>query len=187
MSLIKLYFEFFKIGLFSIGGGLATLPFLQKLAENYDWLTSNELVNMIAISESTPGPIGINTATFVGYQANGIIGGVISTLGIVTPSILIIILIAHFFNKFNEKPIVQGAFLGIRPAVTGLIASVGFEVLRLSVINIDKFSATNKVIDLINYKEIILFVVVLYLINKYNKHPIIYLAGAAIIGIIFKM
>src|SRR5699024_7366077 len=109
MIYINLFLIFFKIGLFSIGGGLATLPFLQELANNYNWISSEELIDMIAISESTPGPIGINTATFVGYKAAGIFGGIVTTLGIVTPSIIIIIIIAHYFKRFNEKPLVQGA------------------------------------------------------------------------------
>ena len=186
MSYIKLFFTFFKIGLFSIGGGLATLPFLQDLADKYDWITQAELIDMIAISESTPGPIGINTATFVGYKAAGVFGGIITTLGIVTPSIIIIIIIAHYFKKFNEKPLVKGAFFGIRPAVTGLIASVCFEIIKISVLNIDKFNLSKNILDLINIKETILFGVVLYLIYKYKKHPILYIGGAAIIGVIFK-
>jgi chromate transporter len=187
MSYIKLFFTFFKIGLFSIGGGLATLPFLQDLADKYDWITQAELIDMIAISESTPGPIGINTATFVGYKAAGVFGGIITTLGIVTPSIIIIIIIAHYFKKFNEKPLVKGAFFGIRPAVTGLIASVCFEIIKISVLNLDKFNLSKNFIDLINIKETILFGVVLYLIYKYKKHPIIYIVGAAIIGVVFKL
>ena len=187
MTLIRLYYEFFKIGLFSIGGGLATLPFLQKLADNNEWLTTSKLVNMIAISESTPGAIGINTATFVGYEAAGIFGGIITTLGIITPSIIIIIMIAHFFKKFNEKPIVKGAFLGIRPAVTGLIGSVGFSVLILSVINLDKYNLSKKIIDLINIKELLLFSLIMTLLLRYKKNPITYLAFAAVIGFIFKL
>lgn len=186
MIYIKLFFLFFKIGLFSIGGGLATLPFLQDLADKYDWITSKELINMIAISESTPGPIGINTATFVGYKAAGVFGGIITTLGIVTPSIIIIILIAHYFKRFNEKPLVKGAFLGIRPAVTGLIASVCFEIIRISILNIERFNLSKNILDLINVKETILFAVVLYLIYRYKKHPIIYIAGAAVVGVVFK-
>lgn len=186
MIYINLFFIFFKIGLFSIGGGLATLPFLQDLADKYDWITSKELINMIAISESTPGPIGINTATFVGYKATGVLGGIITTLGIITPSIIIIILIAHYFKKFNEKPLVQGAFFGIRPAVTGLIASVCFEVIRISILNLEKFNISNNILDVINIKETILFGVVLYLIYKYKKHPILYIAGAAVVGVVFK-
>lgn len=187
MIFIKLFFTFFKIGLFSIGGGLATLPFLQDLADKYDWITQSELIDMIAISESTPGPIGINTATFVGYKAAGVFGGIITTLGIITPSIIIIILIAHYFKRFHEKPLVQGAFFGIRPAVTGLIASVFYEIFRISVLNFDKFNLSNNILDLINIKETILFGAVMYLIYKYKKHPIIYIVGAAVVGVVFKL
>lgn len=186
MIYLELYFIFFKIGLFSIGGGLATLPFLQDLAETHDWITSKELIDMIAISESTPGAIGINTATFVGNKAAGLLGGITTTLGIVTPSIIIIVLIAHYFKKFNEKPLVKGAFLGIRPAVTGLIASVGVEVLRLSILDIEGYKLSKQILDLINLKESLLFIAVMYLIYKYKKHPIIYIAGAAVVGIVFK-
>lgn len=186
MIFLRLFFIFFKIGLFSIGGGLATLPFLQDLTENYDWMTSKELIDMIAISESTPGAIGINTATFVGYKAAGVFGGVITTLGLVTPSIIIIVLIAHYFKRFNEKPLVQGAFFGIRPAVTGLIASVCFEVIRISILNIERFNLSKNIIDIINLKETALFVIMIYLIYRYKKHPILYIAGAAVVGIIFK-
>lgn len=186
MIYLRLYFIFFKIGLFSIGGGLATLPFLQVLVDKYSWLTSQELVNMIAISESTPGAIGINTATFVGYEAGGILGGIITTLGIVTPSIIIIVLIAHYFKRFHEKPLVKGAFLGIRPAVTGLIGAVAFEIVRISIINFEEYSLSKNILTLFNFKESLLFVVLLYLIYKYKKHPIVYIVGAAIIGIIFK-
>ncbi|NLC04640.1 MAG: chromate transporter, partial [Tissierellia bacterium] len=133
------------------------------------------------------GPIGINTATFVGYKAAGVFGGITTTLGIVTPSIIIIILIAHYFKKFHEKPLVQGAFLGIRPAITGLIASVFFEVLRISILNLEKFNLTKNILHLINFKETFLFVAVMYLIYKYKKHPILYIAGAAIVGVAFKL
>lgn len=187
MIYLKLFFIFFKIGLFSIGGGLATLPFLQELARNYDWITSEELIDMIAISESTPGPIGINTATFVGYKAAGLFGGIATTLGIVVPSIIIIIFVAHYFKKFNEEPLVQGAFLGIRPAVTGLIASVFFEVLRVSVLNLKGYTFGKNILNIINFKEAVLFISVLYLIHKFKRHPILYIAGAAIVGVIFKL
>jgi chromate transporter len=186
MIYLKLYLLFFKIGLFSIGGGLATLPFLQDLADTHDWITSEELIDMIAISESTPGAIGINTATFTGYKAAGVFGGITTTLGIVTPSIIIIVLIAHYAKRFNEKPLVQGAFLGIRPAVTGLIASVGVEVLRISILNFEKYDLSKQILDLINLKETILFAAVMYLIYKYKKHPILYIAGAAVVGAVFK-
>lgn len=186
MIYFKLYIEFFKIGLFSVGGGLATLPFLQQIVYQYGWITSEELLNMIAISESTPGPIGINMATFVGYKTTGILGGILATIGIVTPSIIIIILIAHYFTKFSEKHIIKSGFYGIRPAVAGLIGAAGFEVAKISIFNIKRYIEGKKILQLFDLKGILLFGIMLFLINKYKKHPIIYIVSAAIIGIIFK-
>lgn len=186
MIYLLMFFEFFKIGLFAIGGGLATIPFLQGLTYKYDWFTSQELIDMIAISESTPGPIGINMATFAGYKTAGVPGGIIAVAGIVMPSIIVIVLIAHYYMKFSEKPLVQSAFYGLRPAVTGLIGAAGFEIVKVSLLNIGRFFETNNIFDLINIKSVILFIIILYFSNKYKKHPIVYLAAAAIVGIVFK-
>lgn len=186
MTLIEVFFIFFKIGLFSLGGGLATLPFLQDACAKYGWMNSSQLADMIAISESTPGPIGINMATFIGFKIFGILGGIIATLGLVAPSLIIIILIAHYFMKFNEKPIVKAGFYGLRPAVTGLIAAAGFEVAKIALFNVDKFQKTNKILDIFNIKALLLFAVIVFLINKFRKHPIVYIVGAAVVGIIFK-
>lgn len=186
MIYLKLFAVFFRIGLFSVGGGLATLPFLQEIVHKYGWITSEELYNMIAISESTPGPIGINTATFVGYNTAGVLGGLIATLGIVTPSIIIIVIIAHYFAKFSEKKIVKSSFYGIRPAVAGLIGAAGFEVAKIALFNLGKFNLTNSLIDMFDIKGILLFGVIFYLIRKFNKHPISYILLAAVIGIVFK-
>lgn len=182
----KMYMVFFKIGLFAVGGGLATLPFLKEIVDKYGWITSQELVDMIAISESTPGPIGINMATYVGHKTAGVFGGVVATLGLITPSIIIIVLIAHYYMKFSDEPMVKAGFYGLRPAVTGLIGAAGFEVAKISLFNINRYLATHKVLDIFNFREILLFVAVFYLLNKYKKHPIIYLIAAAIIGIVFK-
>lgn len=186
MIYLTLFLEFFKIGLFAVGGGLATLPFLQQLIDKYGWITHEQLLDMIAISESTPGPIGVNTATFVGNTTAGTFGGIIATVGIVTPSIIVVLTIAHYFAKFSEKPIVKSSFYGIRPAVAGLIAAVAFEVAKIALFNIDKYKSTNNILSIFDMKAIVLFSVILYLINKYKKHPILYLVGAAVIGIIFK-
>lgn len=183
----KIYLAFFKIGLFAVGGGLATLPFLKEIADKYGWITLQEIVDMLAISESTPGPIGINMATYTGFKTAKILGGVIATLGIITPSIIVIVFIAYYYNKFNDEPIVQAGFYGIRPAVAGLIGAAGFEVAKISLFNFSKFINTNKIVDLFNLKEILIFSTVLYLLNKYKKHPIIYLIGAAIIGVVLKL
>ena len=184
---ILLFIEFFKTGLFAIGGGLATLPFLYDLASKYTWFDEKILADMIAISESTPGPIGINMATYAGYNAGGILGGIIATIALVLPSLIIIIIIAKFLSKFSENKWVQSSFYGLRPAVTALIATAGFEVLKISVFTFNKFLETHYIMDIINFKSTLLFLVLLFLTNKYKKHPIFYIFIAAIIGIIFKL
>ena len=186
MIYLKLFVVFFRIGLFSVGGGLATLPFLQEIVHNYGWITSEELYNMIAISESTPGPIGINTATFVGFNTAGVFGGIMATLGLVAPSIIIIIIIAHYFAKFSEEKIVKSSFYGIRPAVAGLIGAAGYEVAKIALFNLENYNLTNNIKDLFDIKGILLFGVIFYLIRKFNKHPISYILLAAVIGILFK-
>lgn len=186
MIYFKLFLVFFRIGLFAVGGGLATLPFLQEIVHKYGWITTEELMDMIAISESTPGPIGINTATFVGNKTAGLLGGTVATLGIVTPSIVIIVIIAHYFSKFSERPIVKSAFSGIRPAVSGLIGAAGFEVAKIALLSIDSYKINKNIKDLLNFKEIVFFIIIFYLIRRLNKHPISYILVAAVVGILFK-
>ncbi|HOB15705.1 MAG TPA: chromate transporter [Defluviitoga sp.] len=186
MIYIKLFFTFFKIGLFAIGGGLATIPFLQELVDKYGWITSHELLDIIAISESTPGPIGINAATYVGYKTGGVFGGIIATLGIVTPSVIIITLIASYFGKVHEKPVVQHGFYALRPAVIGLIGAAGFEVFKIALFNLDLFFQTNSFLSLFNFKAIILFGIIMLLMKRFKMHPVVYIGIAALVGIIFK-
>ena len=186
MIYIILFAEFFKMGLFSIGGGLATLPFLYDLIEKYGWITSEDLLDILAISESTPGPIGINTATFVGYKVVGPLGGLIATLGIIAPAIIIMTIIVHYFMKFSENPLVRAGFDGVRPAVVGLIAAAGFEVFKLALLNIPGYTISHNIIDLLDFKAILLFGIMLFSILKYKKHPILYIVMAGVIGIIFK-
>ncbi|MGL4337112.1 MAG: chromate transporter [Turicibacter sp.] len=184
-TLLILFLEFFKTGLFAVGGGLATLPFLYDLADKYDWFNQAMLADMIAISESTPGPIGVNMATYAGYHAAGLIGGVVATIGLVAPSVVIVILVAKVLNKFKDSQLVIYIFSVLRPAVTGLIAVAGFEVFKISVLSVNRFEETRVFLDLINVKAIFLFGVLFYLMNKYKKHPIFYLLGGALIGVVF--
>lgn len=186
MIYLKLFIEFFKTGLFAIGGGLATLPFLQNISDKYGWFSTQELIDMIAISESTPGPIGINMATYVGYKTASLPGSLIAVIGLATPSVIIIVSIAHFYMKFSEQPMVQAGFYGVRPAVTGLIGAAGFQVAKISLFNIDRYLLTQKIADIFNLKSLLLFSSIVFLMSKYKKHPIYFLLGAAVIGIIFK-
>lgn len=172
-----LFIEFFKIGLFSIGGGLATLPFLYNLADKYHWIDYSTISNMIAISESTPGPIGINMATYCGFKVSGILGSVIASISLVLPSFIIIILIAKFLKKFNENFFIKSMLYGIKPAVIALIL-----IPCIALIDDALFSR-----GYINIKSLMIFFMFFILIKKYKKHPIFYIALGAIIGLLLKI
>ena len=179
MNLWLLFFEFFKIGLFSVGGGLATLPFLNKLVEKYDWFTSGDLANIIAVSESTPGPLGINMASYTGFTGAGIIGGIIATVGIVLPSFLVILIIASMLQKFNENRYVQTAFVGLRSSVVGLISAAVLGIMELSFIQ----SGGSGLLELFNWKAIAAFLVLVLLRFRFQKaHPIILIVIGAVVG-----
>lgn len=176
MIYLQLFLEFFKIGLFSVGGGLATLPFLNKLAETKGWYTVSELTNMLAISESTPGPVGVNMATYIGFILGNIGGALVATFALVLPSYLIIIVISRFLQKFKHNLYVQDIFKTIRPVVTALIA-----VSFLSIFNTSMFNLG------FDFKKIVLFFVIFLLIIKFKKHPVFYISLGGILGILFKI
>ena len=136
MILLKLFIEFFLVGLFSVGGGLATIPFLQNMAERTGWFSLDQLTNMIAVSESTPGPLGVNMASYVGYTTAGIPGAVIATLGLIAPCVIIIIIIAAILKKFRNNPHIEAIFYGLRPASAALIAAACWAVICLSLVSI---------------------------------------------------
>lgn len=187
MIYLQLFYEFFKTGLFAIGGGLATLPFLYDIARNYSWFDESTLADMLAVSQSTPGPIGINMATYAGFNAGGVIGSIIATIALVMPSFIIIIIIAKFLNKFRESKQIEAIFYGIRPAVTGLIAVAWFEIINISILTLSKFIETKNILNLFDYKALILFIVVFFMSKNSNKHPIIFLLIGAFAGILFKL
>ena len=178
-----LFYEFFKIGLFAVGGGPATIPYLMDLAEKYDWFTMQDVTNMIAISESTPGPLGLNMATYVGVDALGILGGAWASIALTIPSIIVIVLVAKFLNNFSQNRWVKAAFYTIRPAVAGLIAAAVYNVFEVSLF-VEQEGDMHFAI-----KTFILFVAVFGLmrIKKLSKlHPVVWLIGAALVGIIFR-
>lgn len=183
---LLVFWEFFKIGLFAVGGGPATLPYLMELGEKYNWFSTAELANMIAVSESTPGPLGINMATYVGCQTLGVWGGIVATIGLVTPSIIIICIIAAFFTKMNKNPLVQSAFSTIRPAVTAIIAVAVIGICRVTL-----FTQFNlKTLDIQPLWIILgfaVFVLALLQIKKLKKiHPFVWFVFGAVVGIVFK-
>ena len=177
MLIVRLFYEFFKIGLFAIGGGMATLPFLYNLAGTHpDWFNTSQLMDMVAVSESTPGPMGVNMSTYVGFTTGGVFGGVCATLGLVIPSIIVILIVAKILNKVKDNPTVQKVIYGIRPASMGLIAGAAVLVMKEALINVDLFEIKS-----------IIFAVILYILMvKYKKHPIMYVAFSAVIGCIIK-
>lgn len=187
MIYLQLFIEFFKIGLFAIGGGLATIPFLQNLGETTKWFDQELISNMIAISESTPGPIGINMATYVGYNVAGFFGGVVATMGEILPSIIIVVLFSKSLEKLTGNIYVKDAFYGMRPAVTGLIASACYSLISMSLLNITLFKETWSVFDLIDLKKFLIFILIYLSIIKFKKHPIFYIALSAFIGVLLKI
>lgn len=197
MIFLRLFYEFFKMGLFSVGGGLATLPFLRHLGEVTGWFSAADLANMVAVSESTPGAMGINMATYVGFTVGGqsglpggnIVGAVIATLGLVAPSILVILIIAKFLQKFRQSRVVDGVFSGLRPASTGLIAAAGLSVAQIALLTGAAWTGWNSLTAIINWKGVILAAVVFVCmqVKALKKlHPIVYIAAAAVIGVVFQ-
>ncbi|HHD2753959.1 TPA: chromate transporter [Clostridium perfringens] len=185
MILIRLFLEFFKVGLFAVGGGAATIPFLYNISDKTHWFTHTDLANMIAISQSVPGAMGINMATYVGYATDGVAGAITSTIGIIVPSIIIILVVARVLAKFKENKRVADCFYGLRPASTGLLLAAGFEIVKISILTLDKYDKTHDIFDIVSFKALILAVILYFLINKFKKSPIFYIAISAIIGIIF--
>ena len=190
MIYLSLFWEFFKTGLFSVGGGMATLPFLYHMSETKGWFTAAQLADMVAISESTPGPIGVNMATFVGFTTGGIPGSIVATLGLVAPSVVIILIIARILEKFRSNKTVDAAFYGLRPCSIGLIAAAGLLVVKIALFNLDLYEQTHVLTDALNLKAILLTVILLVAtrcIKPLKKlHPIFFILASAVVGILFR-
>ena len=186
----KLFWEFFKAGLFAIGGGMATVPFLQEMGEATGWFSSAELADMIAISESTPGPIGVNMATYVGNVTAGIPGGIIATLGLVTPSVIIILIVATVLKKFRDNKYVNSAFYGLRPASVGLISAAGFTIILIAFFGAEDIYNLFSNFTGVDYRYVLLAVVLVVLTNFVRPtkklHPILFILLSAVVGIVFK-
>ena len=198
MIYLQLFWEYFKTGLFAVGGGMATIPFLYEMSDKTGWFTHGELANMIAVGESTPGPIGVNMATYVGFvtgmQDKGILtailGAVTATMGLITPCVIIILIVAAVLKSFRNNRYVNSAFYGLRPASTGLIAAAGFTVVSTNLFLSDVWAQGNY-LGAFNWKGIVLAVALWLLTNVVKKtkkwHPIVFIAFSALVGIVFKM
>lgn len=189
MLYLRLYWEFFKTGLFAVGGGMATLPFLYSMAESTGWFSTAQLADMIAVSESTPGPIGVNMATYVGFTTGGVPGAVIASLGLLSPSVIIILIIARVLQAFRQNKTVDAAFYGLRPCSVALIAAAGLLVAKISLFRFDVFAQTGAFGDLFNWKAVALAAVLLVLtrwVKPAKKlHPIFFILGSALVGAAF--
>lgn len=184
--MLRLIWEFFKTGLFAIGGGMATIPFLQEMAKNYPWFTEQDLLDMIAVSESTPGAIGINIATYAGYSAYGIPGAIAATLSLITGPTIIILIIARMMAKFKEAKIVNDMFKTIRPATAGLILGAMSSVMVATLFDLDLFRNSGALLDLLRPIPIALFLVFLASLIKFKKlHPLGIIGISALCGIVF--
>ena len=184
MKLLYLLFTFFKIGLLSVGGGLATLPFLFELADLSDgWLTREMIGNMLAVAQSVPGAIGANLSAYVGLRYAGIPGGYIAAISLTAPSIIIIIFIARMLQAFKESMAVKSVFSGLRPAATGLLSAAAFGAIGLSVWN----AAAPVWYEFLRWKETLLLAIIFFLIVRLKKHPILYIIAAGAVGVILKL
>lgn len=191
MIYLRLFLEFFKVGLFSVGGGLATIPFLQDLGARTGWFTAADLADMIAVSESTPGPMGVNMSTYVGYTIGGPLGAVVGVLGLVTPSIIVILIIAGFLKKFRDSAVVNAVFSGLRPASTALIAAAGWSVAVIALFRSVNLLTTDGIAVPAPYWPAILIAVAVFICMRIpalkKLHPILYIAAAAAVGIVFQL
>lgn len=194
--MFQLFFEFFKTGLFAIGGGLATLPFLYEMSDKYGWFRQEDIGNMLAVSESTPGPIGVNMATYVGntigYTEGGITGGilygVLVTIALVLPSYLVILIVQKLMTRFSENRYVQGAMNTLRPASVGMVSAAVVGILEAVLLNFGAYSVNQRWTDVLLLPNMLLFVAIFVFYQCFQKmHPVFILAIGALAGIILKL
>lgn len=188
-TLLWCFWEYFQTGLFAVGGGLATIPFLEDMAGRHpDWFTLEELRNFVAVSESTPGPIGINFATYAGYKIAGPLGSVVCVFALVLPAFLIMVIVAKMLQKFKNSSLVNNAFYGIRPATTALILSAVLSTFTEVLIDMDAVSSIGSLFTAIEVRNVILFAVILAASLIFKKlHPVVFIAAGAAAGVIFAL
>ncbi len=186
MIYLQLFFQFFKTGLFSVGGGLATLPFLYEMAHSTGWFTTSDVADMIAVSESTPGAIGINMSTYSGFLTGGVLGGIIATLGLACPCVIIIIIISRILNKFKGNKYVDYAFCGLRPASIAMISAAGINVAKIALVDMAQLGEGGDLLHFLKLPEILLAVVIFVASKKLKWHPVVFIALAAVVGIVFR-
>jgi chromate transporter len=183
VNVFFLYALFFRMGLFAVGGGLATLPFLFQMAGAYDWLSPEMVGNYLAIAQSAPGPVGVNMAALTGFQYSGVSGSVLAVSGLISPAIVVILIVARMLQSFKENKIVVSVFTGLRPAAAGLLAAAGFGVWKLTLWNTDAVRWR----ELFRWKESLLFILLFGAIFRFKLHPLWYVLIAGAAGLVFKL
>lgn len=188
-SLLELFLIFFYVGLFTIGGGLVAITIMKQMIVERGLIDSATFVNMISISESTPGPIGVNMATYIGNNFYGFWGGIVTTLGEILPSIICILIIARLFAKFSEKPVVKAAFVTLRPASTGVILVAALEVFQIALLNItlniDGIKMIQSIAEVFKWKQCIFYVVSILALRFIKISPLLLIVIGAFFGISF--
>lgn len=194
MIYLRLFWEFFKTGLFAFGGGLATLPFLSQMSDRFGWFTQEELGNMLAVSESTPGPIGVNMATYVGNTVGSAQGdilgsflcGILATISLVLPCYLVILIVSKLLTKFQNNPYVEGAMRTLRPASVGMVSAAVIGIIQTVLFDFDKVQ--DGFMQFLVLPNIVLFLILFAFYRKFQKiHPVAVLAIGAVAGIVFKL
>ncbi|MFO3717453.1 chromate transporter [Anaerococcus sp. ENR1011] len=186
--MLRLIWEFFKTGIFAIGGGMATIPFLQEMAKAFGWFSEEDLLDMIAVSESTPGAIGINLSTFAGFKSYGVGGAILATLALITGPIIITLIIARAMAKFKSSKVVHDMFETIRPATAGLILGAMSSVIALTLFNIPLFKQSGNLFDLIRVLPLTFFGIYLFVLIRFKKvHPLAIICVSALVGVIFSL
>ncbi len=183
-TILQLIYEFFKTGLFSVGGGMATLPFLYEIGQKTGWYGDQDVLNLLAVSESTPGPIGINMSTYVGFITSGIPGAILASLALTAPSIIVILLIIKVLDKFKGSPLVDSVFTALRPASVGLIFAAFLGVVQETLFRFDLFTGLESLLSVVNWPGMALAAGLYVLMQKWKVHPIAYIAIAALVGIL---
>ena len=181
----ELLWSFIQIGLFSIGGGYASMPLIQaQVVDKYHWLTLTEFADIITISQMTPGPVAINSATFVGMRIGGIGGALVATLGCILPSCAIVLILSWIYFKYRSVSVVQGVLAGLRPAVVALIASAGVTILLMSFFNGATESLSHLPFSQLDWVAVVLFALCLILLRKTKVSPLLIMAGAGVVGMV---
>ncbi|MCL1828156.1 MAG: chromate transporter [Oscillospiraceae bacterium] len=188
MIYLRLFFEFFKAGLFAIGGGLATLPFIYDMSDRLEWITAAEIADMIAVSETVPGPFGANMSVYTGYLTGGAGGAIASVLGLIAPSVIVILIVSMVLDKFRNSSGTEAAFYGLRPASAALISSVCLLLIIQALTIPPEYRAANRISDMFEWKYVFFAGFILLLTNMRHikkLHPVFFIAFSAVVGIVF--